>query len=99
MRIVTATETEKVYLADFLKTNLTKFAVICVKKRQKARALSRRSSKIRKRKGVKERARRRKGGEEKQAMVALLVFIIPTLEIIFVRKKLFDTNGPFGYNV
>ena len=67
---VTETETEKVYLADFLKTNLTN------------------SNELRKRKGEKERARRRKGGEEKQAMVALLVFIIPTLEIVFGRKKL-----------
>ena len=32
-------------------------------------------------------------------MVALLVFIIATLEIIFGRKKLFDTKGPFGDNV
>ena len=38
---------------------------------------------LRKRKGLKQRARRRKGGEEKQAMVA----------------QWFDTNGPFGYNV
>ena len=78
---VTETETEKVYLADFLKTNLTN------------------SNELRKRKGEKERARRRKGGEEKQAMVALLVFIIPTLEIVFGRKTLFHTKGPFGDNV
>ena len=32
-------------------------------------------------------------------MVTLLVFIIPTLEIVFGRKKLFDTKGPFGDNV
>ena len=32
-----------------------------------------------KRKGEKERARRRKGGEEKKAMVAVLVFIIAIL--------------------
>ena len=68
---VTETETEKVDLADFLKTNLTN------------------SNELRK----------RKGGEEKQAMVALLVFIIPTLEIVFGRKKLFHTKGPFGDNV
>ena len=78
---VTETETEKVDLADFLKTNLKN------------------SNELRKRKGEKERARRRKGGEEKQAMVALLVFIIPTLEIVFGRKKLFHTKGPFGDNV
>ena len=66
---VTETETDKVYLADFLKTNLTN------------------SNQLRKRKGEKGRARRRKGGEEKQAMVALLVFIIPTLEIVFGSKS------------
>ena len=32
-------------------------------------------------------------------MVALLVFIIATLEIVFGRKKLFGTKGPFGDNV
>ena len=33
-------------------------------------------------------------------MVALLVFIIATLEnSYFGRKKLFDTKGPFGDNV
>ena len=34
------------HIAHLLKTNLTKFAVICLKKRQKARFLSPRSSKI-----------------------------------------------------
>ena len=37
--------------------------------------------------------------KKKKAMVALLVFIIATLEIIFGRKKLFYTKGPFGDNV
>ena len=36
--------------------------------------------------------------KKKKAMVALLVFIIAALEIIFGRKKLFDTKGPFGDN-
>ena len=40
---VTETETEKVYVADFLKNNPTKFAVIWVKKRQKAGSLTPRS--------------------------------------------------------
>ena len=72
------------YLADFLKTNPTKFTVICIKKRQKARFLSPRSSKIKvtkekeRRKG---RARRRKGREEKKGMVALLAFTRVTLEM------------------
>ena len=35
----------------------------------------------------KKKAGRKKGGEEKKAMVALLVFIMATLEIVFVRKK------------
>jgi len=32
-------------------------------------------------------------------MVALLVFVIATLEIIFGRKKLLDAKGLFGDNV
>ena len=40
-----------------------------------------------KRKGGKERVRRKKGGEEKKAMAALLVFIMATLEIVFGRKQ------------
>ena len=32
-------------------------------------------------------------------MVALLVFIIATLEIVFGRKKLLVAKGPFGDNV
>ena len=58
-----------IYLVDFLKTNLRKFAVICVTKRQKARFLSPRSSKIivtKKKERRKERARGRKGGEERK---------------------------------
>ena len=38
-------------------------------------------------KGEQERARRKKGGEEKKAVVALQVFIMATLEIVFGRKK------------
>ena len=49
----------------------------------------------------KERRKRKsgekKGGEEKKAMVALLVFIVATLEI--VRKKLLDGRSLFGNNV
>ena len=32
-------------------------------------------------------------------MVALLVFIMATLEIVFGRKKLLDAKDPFGDNV
>ena len=65
-----------IHLADFLKTNLTKFAVISVKERQKAGFLSPRSPKIILTKEKK-----------KKAMVALLVFIIFTLEIVFGQKN------------
>ena len=71
-----------IYLADFLKTNLRKFAVICVKRRQKARLLSQRSSKIKltkKRKGEKEE--RGEGKEEKKKSNGFLVFIRVTLEM------------------
>ena len=64
-----------VYLADFLKTNLAKFAVIWVKRRRKAGFLGEISSKLtltKERKAEKERAGRKKGGEEKKAIVALL---------------------------
>ena len=83
-----------------LKTNLlTKFAVIWAKRRQKAGLSAReapKSQQRRKRKGGKER---RKGKSEekerrrrkKQAMVALLVFIIATLEIVFGRKQEHNT--------
>ena len=42
-----------------------------------------------------------KGKEEKRkkTMVALLAFIVGTLEVIFGQKNLFDTKGPFGDNV
>ena len=73
-----------------------------MKRRQKAGFLSPRSSKIivtkeeerRKRKSEDEERRRRK-----KAMVALLVFRIATLKIVFGRKKLSDGKGPFGDNV
>ena len=32
-------------------------------------------------------------------MVALLVFIMATLKIVFGRKKLLGANGPFGGNL
>ena len=32
-------------------------------------------------------------------MVALLIFVIATLEKVFGRKKLLDTKGLFGDNV
>ena len=80
-----------------MKTNLTKFAVISVKRRQKAGSLSPRSSKItvtkekERRKKIK-REKGRKGGEEKKVMVALLYFIIATV-------TLENAKGPYGDNV
>ena len=64
--------------------------------------MSPRSSKIkvtREKERRKRKSEARKGGEEKKAIVALLVFIIATLEIVFGRKKLFDAKGPLGDNV
>ena len=91
-------------LADFLKISITKFAVIWVKKRQKAGFLSPRRSKII---VTKEKERRKRKSEEKErrrrnkkAKVALLVFIIATLEIAFGRKKkLLDAKGLYGNTV
>ena len=50
---------------------------------------------------TKEKERRRRKSEEKRkkAMVALLVFIMATLKIVFGRKKLLDPNGTFGGNL
>ena len=52
---------------------------------------------------MKEKERRKVRGEgkeakKKEAMVALLVFIIATFSA-FGRKKLFGAKGPFGDNV
>ena len=53
-----------------------------------------------------EKGREKKKGQgeakqekKKKAMVALLVFIIATLEIVFSREKLLDDKGSFGRNV
>ena len=57
-----------------MKTNITKFAVIWAKRRQKAGFLGVISSKItltKEKKGEQERARRKKGGEKKKAVFAL----------------------------
>ena len=52
----------------------------------------------------KENQKKKERGEgkvekRKKAMVALLVFIIATSRVIFGRKKLLDSKGPFGDNV
>ena len=73
------------YLANFLKTNPTKFAVICVKKASKGTFLkpeklqnqsNERKGKEKRKSEEKERRRRKK-----KAMVALLGFIRVTLEM------------------
>ena len=78
------------HVADFLKTNRRKFAVIWIKKGQRARFLSPRSSKIivteeneRRKRKSEERERRRR----KKAMVSFLVFIIATLKKNFSTQK------------
>ena len=88
-----------VNLFDFFKTNLTKFAVIWVKgvtvtKEKESR---------------KERARRRKGGEEKKTMAVLLAFIIAiknpasntqcqTISILLCRGLYSPRNDPQPWN-
>ena len=88
---------DKTFVSDYIKiipsrlwkTNLTKFAVIGVKRRQKAGFWGPISSKItltkekerRKRKSEEEKRRAR----EKKAMVAFLVFKMTTLEIVVGR--------------
>ena len=70
-----------IYLADFLKTNLRKFAVICVKRRQKARLLSPRSSKIKlTKKGKGERKSEERERRRRKKSNGFLVFITVTLE-------------------
>ena len=86
----------RLYLADVLKTNLTKFAVILSEKASKYTFLKpeKLQNHCNKEKGQqkKKRAGRKKGREEKRAMVALLVFIIATLEIQTFTTK--DCKGP-----
>ena len=80
-----------VFLTDFVKTNLTKIAVIWVKRSQKAGFLSPRSSKIIVKK--KEERRKRKSGEKERRTREksngyTLSFYNSYLEIAFGRKKL-----------
>ena len=54
----------------------------------------------RKRKKEKETERRKKGGVEKKAMVALLVFMMASFgDNFWPEKKLFDTKDLFYSNV
>ena len=82
-----------IHLANFLKTNLSKFAVIWAKRRQKvgyqwARIRSKitlTKEKVRRTRQSEEEERRRR--ETKQRLHTLLVFIMATLEIVFGGKR------------
>ena len=84
-----------VHLTDFFKTNLTKFAVVWVKKRPKRRVFWAREAP--KEKGEKERARK-KGGEEKKQFYTLS-FYNGYFGDIFCRKKAVSPEDPSGDNV
>ena len=56
------------------------------KGRRFVRTRSSKTTVTKEKEGKKERVRKRKGGREKKAMVALFVFIIATLERVFARK-------------
>ena len=91
------------YLADFLKTNLTKFAVVWVKKRQKACFLSPRSSKIivtkkKERRKRKSEEKERSPEKKKKSTCCTLGFYNSYFEFL-AEKKLFDAKGPLRDNV
>ena len=106
---------DNMYQADFLKTNLTKYAVIWGKRRQKAGFLTPISSKLpltreknrRKRKSEEEERRREKSNGctlsfyngKSHNRVLLWLLIMATLEIVFGRNILLDAKGLFGGNV
>ena len=48
---------------------------------------------------MKENERRKIGREEKKVMVALLLFILTMLEMVFEKRKLLDGRGLFSSNV
>ena len=73
-----------------------------MKKRQKAGFLSPRTSKIlvtKENYGRKRKCEEKEGRRTKKAMVALLVFIIATLEIVFGRKRTVEWKRSIGDNV
>ena len=91
-----------IYLTDFLKTNLTKFVVIWVKRRQQAGFLSPRSSNIT---VTKEDERRKRKSEEKErrrrekSNGCTLSFCNSYCGDSFSPKKLLDAKTPFRDNV
>ena len=87
-----------IYIANFLKTNLTKFVVIWVKRRQRLVFSSPRSSKVtvtKQKERREKKAKRRKGGEEKSNACAPS-FYNSYLGDFWPKKKPFHANGPFG---
>ena len=87
-----------IYIANFLKTNLTKFVVIWVKRRQRLGFSSPRSSKVtvtKEKERREEKAKRRKGGEEK-SNACTPSFYNSYLGDFWPKKKPFHANGPFG---
>ena len=81
-----------IYLADFLKTNLTKFAVVWAKKGQKAGFLSSRSSKIAVTKEKERRKRKSQEKERRRRKKAMVTYV-------HSKKKLSEAKGPFADNV
>ena len=81
-----------IILADFLKTNLTTFAVIWVKRRQKAGFLGLISST---RKGEKGKSEEEERMRREKSNGCTHSFYNGCLR----EKKLLDTKGPFGGNV
>ena len=89
-----------IYLAKFLKTNLTKLAVIGREKASKGRFLgpvqlqiTLTKEKDRRKRKIEEEERRRR----EKAMVALLVFIMATLEMSVLYATLYKPTFAFFY--
>ena len=90
-----------VYLTDVLKTNLTKFGVIFVKRRQKEGFVKPDKLQNHSNEGKGKEKKKERGEEkdlEKGNGCTLSLYI--SLEILFgPNKKLLDGKGPFGDNV
>ena len=88
------------HLTDFLKSNLTKFAVISVKKHQKARFLSPTSPKIIATKEKKRRKRKSEGKEEKKkSNGCTLSFCNSYFGEFLAEKNCWTQKGLLGDNV
>ena len=85
----------------FLKTNLTKFVVVWSKRASigmfvwtRSKITLTKEEGMRKGKSKEEETRRKE-----KAVIALVVFIMATLQIVLGLKKLLGPKGPFGGNV